>query len=172
MEFVGTDGTLGFGGSAFAADIELFDFLDDIIDRSRACRIALVVAPWYHAVGHVVGEGPLSSLQGSRSAVGRAVTGGNVVIRITESAKGHEAFDIVGADVQQFGASKCSGPTVGSAAVECCRKPVLELHEATQVEMALLLAWHDPAFGVKINNMLEVLGLEKKKKDCQKEKNS
>jgi len=45
-----------------------------------------------------VGEGALGSFQGSRSTVGRTVTGGNVAIRITESAKGHEPFDIVGAD--------------------------------------------------------------------------
>jgi len=58
---------------------------------------------------------------------------------------------------------------VGSAAVKGYRKSVMELHKPTDVGMVLLLIRHDPAFGVKVDNMLEVLGLKRKELSKRKE---
>jgi len=57
---------------------------------------------------------------------------------------------------------------VGSAAVKGYRKSALKLHKPADVGMVLLLVRHDPAFGIKVDNMLEVLRLDKEK-NCQKE---
>jgi len=63
LKFFGTDGSLGLRWSPFTTYFKFLDLLDDIIDRCRACRVALIVTPWDVSVGHVVGEGPLDGFQ-------------------------------------------------------------------------------------------------------------
>jgi len=163
-EFVGPDKAFGFGWSgAFTLHFELLDLLDDIVDRCRACRIALIVTPWHCAVGHMAGEGPLGGFQSRRPTVGGTVAGSDIAIRIIKSTKGHEPLDVIRPDVKKLVPSKGSGPT---PTVKFNGEAALKFHEATKAGVALLLVRHDPSIGVIVKLMLRRL-FEKKKK-CKK----
>jgi len=109
-EFVGPDSLLGFGWGALASYFELLNLLDNIVDRCRACRIALIVTPWYCTVGHIVGEGPLGSFQGRRPTVHGTVVGWrmNAVVRIAEGNKTHETLNINGPKIKKLLPSESS----------------------------------------------------------------
>ena len=164
-EFVGSDSSLGFGWRALASYFKLLCLLDNVIDRCRACRVALIVTPWCCAVGHAVGECPLGSFQGRRPTMGRTVASSNIVIRITKSAKGHEPLDVIRPDVKKLAPSKGSSST---PTVKFNGEAVLKFHEATQVGVMLLLVRHDPTDSIVIVELM--LGrLFKEKRIVKKE---
>ena len=137
-EFVGPDSAFGFGWRAFATYFELLHLLDNVVDRCRACRIALIVTPWYCAVGYIVGEYPLGSFQGRRPTMDGTMVGWrmNAAVRIAEGNKTHEPLDVIRPDIKKLAASKSSRWTPkfnGEAA--------LKFHEATKVGVMLLLVW-------------------------------
>jgi len=170
-EFVGPDSSLGFGWGALASCFELLDLLDNVVDRCRACRIALIVTPWCCAVGHIVGEGPLGSFQSGRPAVDGTMVGWrmNVVVRIAKGNKTHETLNIIGANVKKLLPSESSGVV---ATVKFNGEPMLKFHEATKVGVMLLLVGHDPSVGVgvMVKLMLRRLKKELSKKNLMLEK--
>jgi len=160
-ELVGPDSSLGFGWGALASHFELLDLLDNIVDRCRACRIALIVAPWYCTVGHVVGEGPLGSFQSRRPTMDGTMVGWrmNAVVRIAERNKTHEPLDVIRPDIKKLATSKGSGRTP-----KFNGEAVLKFHEATKVGGMLLLVRHDPSVGV----IVELIRLFKEKEISKK----
>jgi len=109
-EFVGPDSSLGFEWGALASYFKLLYFLDNIVDRCRVCRVALIVTPWYCTVGHIVGEGPLGSFQGRRPTVDGTVVGWrmNAVVRIAKGNKTHETLNINGPNIKKLPPSESS----------------------------------------------------------------
>jgi len=140
-KFVGSDSSLGFGWRALASHFKLLHLLDNVVDRCRACGVAVIVTPWHCAVGHAAGECPIGSFQGTRPTTGGTVASSNVAIRITKSAECHELLDVIWPDVKKIAPSEGSSPTPtvkfnGEAALKFC--------EATHVGVMLLLVRHDP----------------------------
>ena len=160
-EFVGPDSSLGFGWGALASYFKLLYLLDNIVDRCRACRIALIVTPWYCTVGHIVGEGPLGSFQSRRPTMDGTMVGWrmNAVVRIAEGNKTHEPLDVIRPDIKKLAASKSSRWTP-----KFNGEAVLKFHEATKVGVTLLLVRHDPSVGV----IVELISLFKEKEISKK----
>ena len=168
-EFVGPDSAFGFGWRAFATYFELLHLLDNVVDRCRACRIALIVTPWCCAVGHIAGEGPLGSFQSGRPAVDGTMVGWrmNAVVRIAEGNKTHEPLDVIRPDIKKLATSKGSGRTP-TATVKFNGEAVLKFHEATKVGVILLLVRHDPSDGIVIVELM-LWRLFKEKRIVKKE---
>ena len=138
--------------TALATYFKLFDFLDNIVDWARACRIALVIAPWHCAMGHAVGDGFLCCLKGGRPAMRWAMVGWwmDVVVGIVVAHQPEEALDIGGRYIKKL------LPSEDRLMVEGNAKSILKLHQVTNVGVVDLLMRHDPTVGVMV-------GLKKKK---------
>jgi len=147
--------------TALATHFKLLDLLDNVVDWARACRIALVVAPWHCAMGHAAGDGFLCSLKGGRPAMRWAMVGWwmDVAVGIVAAHQPKEALGISGRHIKKL------LPSEDRLMVEGDAESMLRLHQATNAGVANLLVRHDPAVGVMV-------GLKKKepKKNCQCQK--
>jgi len=127
-------------------NFKLLHLLDNIVDWTRACRIALIVAPWCSLMGHAAGDGFLCSLNGGRPTMRCAMVGWwmDVAVGIVVAHQPEEVLDIGGRHIKKI------PPSEDRLVVEGNTEAMLKLHQAANVGVADLLIRHDPAVGIMV----------------------